>query len=94
MKPIIYPSSNPLIHLLHMTIIYNQTKETRLICNDFFQSQTFLDDQTAILPDLPPSVTCTQLSNIVLLPLEVESVLKTLTIGKASGPNELSNRIL
>ena len=34
------------------------------------------------------------MTNIVLTPLEVESVLKTLTVGKASGPNGLSNRVL
>ena len=34
------------------------------------------------------------MTNIVLIPLEVESVLKTLTVGKASGPNGLSNRVL
>ena len=34
------------------------------------------------------------MTNIVLTPLEIESVLKTLTVGKASGPNGLSNRVL
>ena len=34
------------------------------------------------------------MTNTVLIPLEVESVLKTLTVGKASGPNGLSNRVL
>ena len=34
------------------------------------------------------------LDNIVFTKLEVESVLKTLVVGKASGPNGLSNRIL
>ena len=64
------------------------------ILNDFIQRQTLLDDQNAVLPDLPPSVTYTQLSHTVLTLLEVESILKTLTIGTVSGPNELSNGIL
>ena len=34
------------------------------------------------------------MSSIVLTPLEVESAIETLKIGKASGPNGLSNRIL
>ena len=41
-----------------------------------------------------PSVINSELNTIVLTPLEVESVLKTLTVGKASGPNGLNNRIL
>ena len=39
-----------------------------------------------------PSVINSELNTIVLTPLEVESVLKT--VGKASGPNGLNNRIL
>ena len=74
--------------------IYSDERDKANILNDYFQSQTLLDDQNAVLPELPLSVTYTQLSQIVLTPLEVESVLKTLTIGKASGPNELSNCIL
>ena len=66
-------------------------KETKLIfLNDYFQSQTLLDDQNSVLLELPPSGTYTQLSHIVLTSPEVESVLKTLTVCKASGPNELS----
>ena len=41
-----------------------------------------------------PSVINSELNTIVLTPLEVESVLKTLTLGKASGSNGLNNRIL
>ena len=43
---------------------------------------------------MTPLVLNSELSSIILTPLEVESVLKTLTVGKASGPNGLSNRIL
>ena len=64
------------------------------IFNIYYQSQTILDDSNANLPDLPPTAYCTQLDWIVLTPLEVESILKTLTLGKASGPNGLINRVL
>ena len=47
----------------------------------FFQSQTVLNEQNTIL-------------GIVFTRLEVESVLKSLVVCKASGPNGLSNRIL
>ena len=60
----------------------------------FFQNQTILDDSNAILPELPPPSYNTQLNRIILTPLEVESILKTLKPGNASGPNGLSNRVL
>ena len=49
----------------------------------------------AALPNLPDNpLLNSHLDNITLSELEVESVIKTLVIGKASGPNDLSNRIL
>ena len=64
------------------------------ILNNYFQSQTFLNDQDAVLPDLPRSSVESQLQSIVITPSEVELVLETLSIGKASGPNGLNNRII
>ena len=61
--------------------------------NTYFQNQTILDDSNAILPELPPPSYNTLLNRIILT-LEVESKLKTLKPGKASGPNGLSNRVL
>ena len=63
--------------------------------NSYFQSQTLLNEQNAVLPNLPDIDRLnSHLDNIVFTKLEVESVLKTLVVGKASGPNGLSNRIL
>ena len=94
LKTVTAPNSKSIIPpLTYNDHIYSDERDKANILNDFFQSQTFLDDQNAVLPDLPPSVTYIQLSHIVFTPLEVESVLKTLTNGKAAGPNELSNRI-
>ena len=53
-----------------------------------------LNETNAVLPNLIPFALNSELNTIVLTPLEVESVLKTLIIGKASGLNGLSNRIL
>ena len=95
LKTVIAPNSKSTIPpLTYNDNIYSDERDKTNILNDYFQSQTLLDDKNAVLSELPPSVTYTQLSHIVLTPLKVESVLKTLTIGKASGPNELSNRIL
>ena len=69
--------------------IITDERDKSNVLNNFFQSQTLLNDQDAILPDLPPSTVQTHLQNIVLTPSEVELVLETLSIGKASGPNGL-----
>ena len=74
--------------------IITDERDKSNVLNNFFQSQTLLNDQDAILPDLPPSTFQTHLQNIVLTPTEVELVLETLSIGKASGPNGLNNRII
>ena len=63
------------------------------ILNIFFQSQTILDETNAIPPDIPPAP-FEHLNRTVLSPIEVESVLKSLPLGKAAGPNGLSNRIV
>ena len=75
-------------------VIYSDDQDKANILNSYFQSQTILDDKDAILPILPSSVLVSQLQSIILTPLEVESILKTLPIGKASGPDGMSNRIL
>ena len=64
------------------------------VLNSFFQSHTNLNEQNAVIPDLPAATVITPLNSIILSPLEVESVLKSLPIAKASGPDGLSNRVL
>ena len=74
--------------------IYTDESDKANIFNKYFQSQTILDEPNDLPPDIAPPVLNSELTNIVLTPLEVESFLKTLTVGKASGPNGLSNRVL
>ena len=74
--------------------VYTNEIDKANLLNDHFQSQTILNEQNAILPPLPPPANHTQLNSIILTPLEVESTLQTLKVGKASGPNGLNNRIL
>ena len=64
------------------------------VLNSFFQSHTYLNEQTAVIPDLPAATVIRPPNNIVLSPLEVESVLKSLPVAKASGPDGLSNRFV
>ena len=52
------------------------------VLNSFFQSHTHLNEQNAVIPDLPAATVITPLNNIELSPLEVESVLKSLPVAK------------
>ena len=61
--------------------------------NNFFRDQTLLEYSNARIPN----INCYAnniLSNLVIVPLEVESVLKTLPLGKAVGSDDINNRIL
>ena len=70
-----------------------ETDKTNVLDN-FFQSHTILNEQNAPIPYLSPATVNTSLNSIVLSPLEVESILKTLRVAEASGPNGVSNRLL
>ena len=95
LKTFINPnSSSSFPPLEYDNTIYTDESEKANILNKYFQSQTMLNETNAVLPNLIPLALNSELNTIVLTPLEVESVLKTLIIGKASGPNGLSNRIL
>ena len=61
--------------------------------NNFFRDQTLLNDQNARIPNTACYVN-SFLSNLVITPLEVESVLKSLPLGKAVGSDDVNNRIL
>ena len=61
--------------------------------NNFFFELTILDETNAKLPPNiePPE---NNLNSISTSPHEVESILKSLQLRKASGPDEISNHIL
>ena len=92
LKNIISPQSMSSVSPLELNnSIYTNDHDKANIIHIFFQSQTLLEEQNAVLADLHFD---TQLSHIVLSSIEVERVLETLPIGKASGSNAISNRIL
>lgn len=95
LKQIISPNSKASIPPLEVNnnIITDEHGKANIL-NSFFQSQTRLDEQNAALPQLPAAAVDSPLDHILLTPQEVESVLEILPVGKASGPNGLSNRIL
>ena len=95
LKTVISPTATSSIPPLESNgRIYTDEQDKANLLNNYFKEQTLLDDSNAELPALPPYNIESTLNSIILTPLEVESVLKSLPIGKASGPNGLSNRIL
>ena len=61
--------------------------------NNFFRDQTLLNDQNARIPNNACYIN-SFLSNLVITPPEVESVLKSLPLGKAVGSDDVNIRIL
>ena len=95
LKTFIVPNSKSSIPPLEFNgNVITDERDKANVLNNYFQSQTLLNDQDAVLPDLPRSSVESQLQSIVVTPSEVELVLETLSIGKASGPNGLNNRII
>lgn len=74
--------------------IYSDDTEKANLLNNFFRDQTILDDRNANVPNIENYVDGITLSSLVITPLEVESVMKSLPLGKAVGPDGINNRIL
>ena len=74
-------------------IIFDATEKANLL-NDFFTAQTVINDQNVDVPDVTDRNVISELSIVVLTADEVKSVLKSLPVGKASGPDGISNRVL
>ena len=70
----------------------NDPNDKANVFNQYFQSQTELDDSNIPVPELQQSNT--SLSSIELNTEEVQSTLKSLVTGKACGPDQINNRIL
>ena len=73
--------------------IYSDDTAKANLLNNFFRDQTILDDSNAQVPNIDCNVD-NLLSNLVTTSTEVESVLKTLPLGKAVGSDDINNRTL
>ena len=62
--------------------------------NNYFANQSCIDDSSSSLPDERFQIIRQTLDSIHVMPSEVLDVLKTLKIGKASGPDGINNRVL
>ena len=73
-------------------VIVSDVSEKANMLNDFFTSQSVIDDSNVHKQSLPgPSIV---MQDIVFTYDEVNSTLKSLPLGKASGPDGVDNRIL
>ena len=61
---------------------------------DYFRDQTLINDTDVEVPDVIQHNVAQELRSLILTPAEIKVILKSLPIGKAAGPNGLSNRIL
>lgn len=95
LKQFISPTKKSSIDILHDNgnIITDNTDKANLL-NNFFQTQTQLNDQDKLLPSLQTNRDANVLCNIQITEEEVESTLKSLSTGKASGPDNINSRIL
>ena len=75
-------------------VVYSDEMEKANVLNDFFRDQTLLDDQNAILPNIPSYPVNSTLDSIIVTPEEVSTVLLSLPLGKSAGPDGINNRIL
>ena len=74
--------------------VFTADTDKAYVLNMFFKRQTILNKDDTFLPDIQPAQFEAEFDRIVLTPLEVQLILETLSLGKASGPNGLSNWIL
>ena len=95
LKSFIKPSQNTSIptHQVNDQGFFSDDQDKADIFNNFVTEQTLLDDRGATLPTAAAWGNFS-LDSIFLSPLEVESTLKSLKLGKASGPDQINNRIL
>ena len=74
-------------------IVHTEEADKASMMNDFFVEQTIIEETNASLPpNIDPSEN--NFNSISISPHEVESILKSLQLGKASEPDEISNHTL
>ena len=94
LKSFITPSAKSSIPTLEKDgHIYSDDTDKANLLNNFFRDQTLLDDSNAQLPNIDCNVN-SLLSKLVIIPAEVESVLKSLPLGKAVESDDINNHTL
>ena len=95
LKTVIAPNASISIPLLQNndSVSHDDLDKANII-NDFFRDQTVIDESNAVLPQIDPYTINLNMYSLHFNPVEIESVLKSLKTGKATGPDGMNNRIL
>ena len=97
LKSFIAPSSSPFIPpLVDKTkdaIVVDEHEKANVL-NSYFTKQSTIDDSANSLTDDRNEINDNSLDSITITPAEVLDVLRTLRLGKASGPDGINNHIL
>ncbi|MCG8048840.1 MAG: reverse transcriptase domain-containing protein [Candidatus Thiodiazotropha endolucinida] len=94
LKSFIKPTQSSTIPpLYHNSTYVSDSVEKADLLNNYFAQQTLLDDRFSILPD-PMDRYGPSLHNIQFTPSEVQGILKSLELGKSTGPDNVNNKIL
>ena len=75
-------------------MVYSDEVEKANIFDDYFRDQTLLDEDNVTVPAIDNYIMNEPLSSLVFTTDEDKAILRTLPVGKAVGPDEISNRIL
>ena len=95
LKSVISPNSKTSIPPLKKDdVIISDDLEKANALNDFSRDQSLINVENAILPQLVRYNVISELSTFTLIPTETEAILKSLPLGKATGPDGIHNRVL
>ena len=86
-------SISPLVDPITDQFVVDEDEKANVF-NSFFASQSTIDDSSHGLPSECPKFEGIFLNNMHITYTDVLDVLRTLSIGKASGPDGIDNRIL
>ena len=89
------PSSSipPLFDFSSDSMVIDENEKANVL-NSYFANQSSIDDTLSTLPEANYPQIQSSLDTINIMPFEVLDVLKSLRLGKASGPDGINNRIL
>ena len=95
LKIVISPNTSTSIHpLQNNDSLSSDDLDKANILNDFFRDQTVTDETNAVLSQNDPYTVNSNIYSLHFSPVEIESVLKSLKTGKATGPNGINNCFL
>ncbi|MEW8542945.1 MAG: endonuclease/exonuclease/phosphatase family protein, partial [Candidatus Thiodiazotropha sp.] len=95
LKKFINPSTTSTIPPLQVNDnVLTEDEDKANLLNDYFRDQTIINDDNIEVPIINDYNLISRLNRIILTPDEVKIVLKSLPLGKASGPDGVNNRIL